>query len=107
MEKTLRSWSFFPTLRGGACYPTVRGGFISHFAWGAFFPRCVGGDFSCAEGAQEDWSQPSCESPRFKNLRFLKISLWRVRFALIYSECSILFLALDCLVQFSPAGGET
>jgi len=33
--------------------------------------------------------------------------LGRVRAAGIASECPILFLALSCLVQFSPAGGET
>ena len=34
------------------------------------------GFFVLPDGPQEDWSQPSCESPRFKNLRFLKISLF-------------------------------
>jgi hypothetical protein len=32
--------------------------------------------------------------------------LGRVCTALIVSDCPILFLALNCLVLFSPAGGE-
>ncbi|MBQ7931292.1 MAG: hypothetical protein IJ334_09805, partial [Clostridia bacterium] len=47
------------------------------------------------------------ESRPSRTLRFLKISLGRVRAVVIFCECPILFLALDCLVQRSPAGGET
>ena len=37
----------------------------------------------------------------------LKDLPFRVRAVFVYCDCSILFLALDCLVQRSPAGGET